>query len=192
MTPELALGLGKAVAFVAGRGRAHVPRILIGKDTRLSGYMLEHAIAAGHLLDGRARPPVRAHPDARPSRTSPSACAPTPGSSSAPATTRTRTTASRSSARDGFKLPDATEAEIEELMREPELLGERADRARGIGKASKLDDARGRYVVFAKATFPRGLTLDGVRIVVDAAHGAAYKVAPLVFSELGAKVTRSA
>ena len=74
------------------------------------------------------------------------------------------------------------------LMENDALLGPRPT-GPGIGKASRLDDAGGRYVVFAKATFPRGLALDNVRVVVDAAHGAAYKVAPLVFSELGANVT---
>ena len=89
--------------------------------------------------------------------------------------------------RDGFKLPDDVEAEIETLIREPERLGDRQT-GPAIGRATKLDDARGRYVVFVKNTFPRDLTLDGVRVVVDAAHGAAYEVAPLVFAELGARV----
>jgi len=88
---------------------------------------------------------------------------------------------------DGFKLPDAAEEEIESLIREPERLGERRT-GPAIGRAVKLEDSRGRYVAFVKATFPRDLTLDGVRVVVDAAHGAAYVVAPLVFSELGARV----
>jgi phosphoglucosamine mutase len=89
---------------------------------------------------------------------------------------------------DGFKLPDQQEAEIERLMEGDAALGPRPT-GPGIGKAGRLDDAGGRYVVFAKASFPRGLTLDNVRVVIDAAHGAAYKVAPLVFSELGANVT---
>ena len=89
---------------------------------------------------------------------------------------------------DGFKLPDEAEAEIERLMANDTLMGMRPT-GPGIGRAEKLEDARGRYVVFAKKTFPRELSLDGVRIVVDAAHGAAYRVAPLVFQELGANVT---
>src|SRR5262249_23949930 len=76
----------------------------------------------------------------------------------------------------------------ERLMKNDALLGARPT-GPGIGKESRLDDAGGRYVVFAKATFPRGLTLDGLRLVVDGAHGAAYKVAPLVFAELGAHVS---
>lgn len=88
---------------------------------------------------------------------------------------------------DGFKLPDDAEAEIEALLTEPDRLGERHT-GPSVGRAEKLEDARGRYVAFVKNTFPRDLTLDGMRMVVDAAHGAAYRVAPLVFSELGAKV----
>jgi phosphoglucosamine mutase len=89
---------------------------------------------------------------------------------------------------DGFKLADDMEAEIERLMQDDSLLGSRPT-GPGVGRASRLEDAGGRYVVFAKATFPRDLSLEGVRIVVDAAHGAAYKVAPLVLAELGADVT---
>src|SRR5579859_6483417 len=89
---------------------------------------------------------------------------------------------------DGFKLPDEAEAEIERLLENDSLLGKRST-GPGIGRAEKLEDARGRYVVFLKQTFPRDLSLDGVRVVVDAAHGAAYRVAPLVLQELGAQVT---
>ena len=89
---------------------------------------------------------------------------------------------------DGFKLPDEAEAEIERLMFDEATLRSRRT-GPGIGRAEKLEDARGRYVVFAKNSFPRDLTLSGVRIAVDAAHGAAYRVAPLVFQELGASVT---
>jgi phosphoglucosamine mutase len=186
MTPELALALGRAVTFVAGRGRRHAPRILVGKDTRLSGYMLETAIAAGVTsMGGRVL-----------------LCGPVPTPAVAHLTVSMRADAGivisashnpyddngiKIFASDGFKLPDAAEAEIEELIREPERLGERRT-GPAIGRAVKLEDARGRYVAFVKATFPRDLTLDGVRVVVDAAHGAAYVVAPLVFSELGARV----
>jgi phosphoglucosamine mutase len=81
---------------------------------------------------------------------------------------------------DGFKLPDEAEAEIEALMADEESLGPRKTGS-AIGRAQRLDDARGRYVAFVKNTFPRDLSLDGVRVVVDAGHGAAYQVAPLVF-----------
>jgi phosphoglucosamine mutase len=89
---------------------------------------------------------------------------------------------------DGFKLPDQAEAEIERLMDDESTLGTRKTGSH-VGRAYKLEDARGRYVVFAKATFPRDLSMDGVHVVIDAAHGAAYRVAPLVFQELGASVT---
>ena len=187
ITPELALQLGRAVTHVAGRGKTHAPRILIGKDTRLSGYMIETAIASGICsMGGRVM-----------------LCGPIPTPAVAHLTVSMRADAGivisashnpfadngiKIFGDDGFKLPDEAEAEIERLMREDALLGARKT-GPGIGRAEKLEDARGRYVVFAKATFPRDLSLDGVRVVIDAAHGAAYRVAPLVFQELGAKVT---
>jgi len=186
MTPELALALGRAVTFVAGRSGSHAPRVLIGKDTRLSGYMLETAIAAGITsMGGRVL-----------------LCGPVPTPAVAHLATSMRADAGivisashnpyddngiKIFGADGFKLPDETEAEIETLIFEPDRLGERRT-GPAIGRAVKLEDARGRYVAFVKSTFPRDLTLDGVRVVVDAGHGAAYVVAPLVFSELGAKV----
>src|SRR5690348_12962887 len=90
-------------------------------------------------------------------------------------------------ARDGYKLPDETEAEIEALMDSPELDAQRASPA-DVGYNRKLEDSRGRYVVYCKSVFPSELTLDGLRIVVDGAHGAAYRVGPAVFEELGAQV----
>jgi len=187
MTPELALQLGRAVAFVAGRGKSHVPRVLIGKDTRLSGYMLEQAIASGVCATG-GRVML---------------CGPMPTPAIAHLTASMRCDAGivisashnpyqdngiKIFGSDGFKLPDASEAEIERLMEDDTRLGKRQT-GPGIGKAEKLEDARGRYVVFLKQTFPRDVSLDGVRVVVDAAHGAAYRVAPLVLQELGAQVT---
>jgi phosphoglucosamine mutase len=186
MTPELALALGRAVTFVAGRGRRHSPRVLIGKDTRLSGYMLETALASGVCsMGGRVL-----------------LCGPIPTPAVAHLTVSMRADAGivisashnpyadngiKVFGADGFKLPDEAEAEIEALLGDPERLGARKT-GPGIGRAEKLEDARGRYVAYVKATFPRDLFLEGVRVVVDAAHGAAYRVAPLVFSELGAKV----
>jgi phosphoglucosamine mutase len=187
MTPELALALGKAVTHLAARNKAHRPRILIGKDTRLSGYMIEQSIAAGICsMGGRVI-----------------LCGPIPTPAIAQLTVSMRADAGivisashnpyqdngiKIFGADGFKLPDEQEAELERLMESEESLGPRPT-GPGIGKASRLDDAGGRYIVFAKATFPRGLLLDEIRVVVDAAHGAAYKVAPLVFAELGASVT---
>jgi phosphoglucosamine mutase len=186
MTPELALALGRAVTFVAGRGRRHAPRVLIGKDTRLSGYMLETAIASGVCsMGGRVL-----------------LCGPIPTPAVAHLTVSMRADAGvvisashnpyadngiKVFGADGFKLPDEAEEEMEALMADPDRLGERKT-GPGIGRAEKLEDARGRYVAYVKSTFPRDLSLDRVRVVVDAAHGAAYRVAPLVFAELGAKV----
>src|SRR5215472_2819155 len=187
MTPELALQLGRAVTFVAGRGKSHVPRVLIGKDTRLSGYMLEQAIAAGVCaMGGRVM-----------------LCGPMPTPAIAHLTVSMRADAGivisashnpyqdngiKVFGADGFKLPDEAEAEMDRLMGNERLLGRRAT-GPDIGRAERYEDARGRYVVFLKQTFPRDLSLDGVRVVVDAAHGAAYRVAPLVLQELGAHVT---
>ena len=187
MTPELALQLGRAVTFVAGRGKSHVPRILIGKDTRVSGYMLEQAMAGGVCAAG-GRVML---------------CGPMPTPAVAHLTVSMRADAGivisashnpyqdngiKVFGADGFKLPDELEGEIEHLMGNDQLLGRRAT-GPAIGRAEKLEDARGRYVVFLKQTFPRDLSLDGVRVVVDAGHGAAYRVAPLVLQELGAVVT---
>jgi phosphoglucosamine mutase len=187
MTSERALALGRAVAYVAGRGQSHAPRVLVGKDTRLSGYMLETALASGVCsMGGRVL-----------------LCGPLPTPAVAHLTVSMRADAGivisashnpfadngiKIFGGDGFKLPDEEEAEIERLMADESLMGARPT-GPGVGRATRLLDARGRYVVFAKRTFPRELSLDGVKIVVDAAHGAAYRVAPLVFRELGAQVT---
>jgi phosphoglucosamine mutase len=187
MTPELALQLGRAVTFVAGRGKSHAPRVVIGKDTRLSGYMLEQAIASGVCaMGGRVM-----------------LCGPMPTPAIAHLTVSMRADAGivisashnpyqdngiKVFGADGFKLPDSAESEIESFIEDERLLGKRST-GPGIGRAEKLEDARGRYVVCLKQTFPRDLSLEGVRVVVDAAHGAAYRVAPLVLQELGAVVT---
>src|SRR5512138_2642426 len=88
--------------------------------------------------------------------------------------------------RDGHKLPDETEARLEQLMEGMDHLPRPVET--GIGKAHRLDDAEGRYIEYAKATIPKGMTFDGLRMVIDCANGAAYKVAPAIFSELGAKI----
>jgi phosphoglucosamine mutase len=189
MTPEMAMRLGMAVAYQLRR-TAHGgrPRVVIGKDTRLSGYMFETAMAAGICsmgVDVMLVGPL-----------------PTPGiafiTSSMRADAGVVISASHNPyqdngikifARDGFKLPDATELELERLMESPELASGRSTAAE-VGKAFRIDDAVGRYVVFLKAAFPRDLTLDGQTVVVDCANGAAYRVAPAVFQELGAKVVQ--
>lgn len=186
MTPEFALQLGRAIAFVASRGKSRPVRVVIGKDTRVSCYMLETALASGICAAG-GRVML---------------CGPIPTPAVAHLTTSMRADAGvvisashnpytdngiKLFGPDGFKLPDREEAEIERILSLSQ------DRGRGtsaeIGRAERIEDARGRYTVFCKSTFPKELTLDGLRIVVDAAHGAAYRVAPVVFAELGAEVT---
>ena len=185
MTGETVMRLGQAVAARLRQQGRHT-RIVIGKDTRLSGYMFESALASGIVSMG-----------ADVWLTGP---LPTPGIAFITASMRCDAgiviSASHNPyqdngikifARDGFKLPDSVEAEIEGLMRSPEL-DKQLSRADDIGYSRKIEDARGRYVVFCKATFPPELTLDGLKIVVDGAHGAGYRVGPAVFEELGAKV----
>jgi phosphoglucosamine mutase len=187
MTPELALKLGRAIAYVARRGGSRAPRIVIGKDTRLSGYMLETAIAAGICAMG-----------GRVMLTGP---IPTPAVAHLTQSMRADAGVVISASHnpfadngvklfgpDGFKLPDEEEAAIEALMADPKLVG-LGKSGSGVGRAERLDDAFGRYVVYAKGTFPRELTLHGLKVVVDGAHGAAYRVAPAVLAELGAEVT---
>ncbi len=186
MTPEIALKVGAAVTWWASRG-GRAARIVIGKDTRLSGYMLETALAAGVCAQG-----------GRVMLTGPM---PTPAVAYLVQSMRADAGVVISASHnpyadngiklfgpDGFKLPDAAEAEIEALMDDPRLMTGRRTEG-GVGRAEKIEDARGRYVTFVKSTFPKHLRLDGLRVVVDGAHGAAYRVAPLVFAELGATVT---
>ncbi len=187
MTPETALQMGRAIAFVAHKGKNRQARVVIGKDTRLSGYMFETALAAGICAMG-----------GKVMLTGP---IPTPAVAQLTQSMRADAGVVISASHnpyqdngikifgpDGFKLPDAEEVEIERLLQSHELDEARVTGA-GIGKAVKIDDAAGRYVVFCKTTFPNRLALDGLRIVVDAAHGAAYRVAPAVFTELGGDVT---
>jgi phosphoglucosamine mutase len=185
MTCEVITRLGMAVAARLRRDGRHT-RIVIGKDTRLSGYMFESAMAAGIVAMG-----------ADVWLTGP---LPTPGiafiTSSMRADAGVVISASHNPfhdngiklfARDGFKLGDNVEHEIEDLMFS-DALNERRAAGPDIGYSHKIDDARGRYVVFCKSTFPKELTLDGLKIVVDCAHGAAYRTGPAVFEELGAEV----
>ncbi|WP_224360918.1 phosphoglucosamine mutase [Hyalangium versicolor] len=185
MTAEVAMQLGRALAYLIRNG-PHRHRVIIGKDTRLSGYMLEQALAAGITsmgVDVWLTGPL-----------------PTPGISNLTTSMRADAGAVISAShnpyqdngikffwRDGFKLPDETEAKLEELLSTGAMDTIRPT-ADNIGRAFRLDDARGRYIVFLKATFPRELTLEGMTIVVDCANGAAYKTAPSVLEELGAKV----
>jgi phosphoglucosamine mutase len=186
MTAGTALRLGQAAGLLFTRGN-HRHRVVIGKDTRLSGYMIEPALTAGFI--GAGMDVVLLGP------------LPTPAIAMLTRNLRAdlgvMISASHNSYEDngiklfgpdGFKLSDATEAEIEATM-DGSMIGRLAAPGR-LGRASRLDDAGGRYIEAAKATFPRGLRLDGLRIVIDCAHGAAYRVAPSVLWELGADVTR--
>jgi len=185
MTTETAMRLGRAVAHLYHRP-GHRGKVVIGKDTRLSGYMFEQALAAGICSMGADV--LLCGP------------LPTPGIAFITASMRADAgvviSASHNPfqdngikifAADGFKLPDAAEARIEELL-DSSVLDAARPSAADVGRAMRIEDARGRYVVFLKQSFPRQQTLDGIKIVVDSAHGAAYRVAPAVFEELGATV----
>jgi phosphoglucosamine mutase len=191
VTAETALKLGRAAAHVfknlerqsRGRGKH---KIVIGKDTRLSGYMLENAISAGILsmgVDVLFIGPL-----------------PTPGVAYVTRSLRADAgiviTASHNPytdngikffRADGYKLDDKIEGEIENLVFTGAIEDIRPS-AGEIGKAVRIDDALGRYIEFAKSSFPKGLTLEGVKIVMDCGHGAAYKSSPCVLRELGAEV----
>jgi phosphoglucosamine mutase len=184
MTAEMALKLGQAAGLLFTRG-SHRHRVIIGKDTRLSGYMLEPALTAGFI--GAGMNVTLAGP------------LPTPAIAMLTRSLRLDLGVVISASHnpfedngiklfgpDGAKLSDATEAEIEALMAS-DLSGRLAASAR-LGRASRLVDAAGRYIEAAKASLERGLRLDGLRIVLDCANGAAYKVAPSVLWELGATV----
>ncbi len=188
MTTDVAMNIGRAVAYVFRNSRNRRPRILIGKDTRLSCYMLENALAAGIcsmgvdvLLIGPMPTPAIAfltesmRADA--------------GVVISASHNPFQDNGIKLFSSDGFKLPDHVEARIEELMDSPSLKKEMPT-GEGVGKAYRIDDARGRYIVFLKHTFPKDLALDGLKIVLDCANGATYKVAPSVFEELGAEVVK--
>ena len=184
MTAEVALkvGMASAVQFVRGE---HRHQVVIGKDTRLSGYLLEPALTAGFISMGMDVVLVGPMP--------------TPGVAMLTRSLRADLGVMISASHnpyedngiklfgpDGFKLSDKTEAEIEARV-DSDMSNHMAAPAR-LGRARRLDDARGRYNQYVKQTFPRGLRLDGLKIVVDCAFGAAYKVAPEVLWELGAEV----
>lgn len=187
MTPELALRLGRAVGFQLG---AHVhgrrPKVLIGKDTRLSCYMLETALSAGltsagadvHLVGPLPTPGVAFLTEGMRADA---------GMMISASHNPFEDNGIKLFARDGFKLPDAEELALEKLINAPELDDFRPT-GTAIGRAFRIHDAAGRYAVFAKSAFPRALTLEGIKVVIDCGHGAAYKVAPEVLRELGAEV----
>jgi len=186
MTSEIAMQIGRAIAFIV-KNQVKGNTIVIGKDTRLSGYMIENALAAGICSMGVNVQLVGPLP--------------TPGiafiTTSMRADAGVVISASHNPfqdngikifSADGYKLPDAMEADIEDLIFSQKMAALRPV-ADEIGKASRIEDAAGRYIVYLKNTFPKDYVLDDFHIVLDCAHGATYKVAPHVFSELGAKVT---
>ncbi|HMD63794.1 MAG TPA: phosphoglucosamine mutase [Stellaceae bacterium] len=183
MTPETALKVAMAVGECFQNG-AHKHLVVIGKDTRLSGYMLEPALTAGFVTMGMDV--VLVGP------------LPTPAIAMLTRSLRADLGVVLSAShnpygdngiklfgRDGYKLSDEFEQRIEGCLEKGP--SRRASPAE-LGRVKRLDDAGGRYIEFVKQSFPRGLRLDGLRIVIDCAHGAAYKVAPTVFWELGAEV----
>ena len=191
VTAETALKLGRAAAhvfssMVAGKPTHHRPVIVIGKDTRVSGYMLENALAAGIMslgVDVLMIGPL-----------------PTPGVAYITRSLRADAGIVLSASHnpyedngikffrnDGYKLDDEIEKRIEHLVFSGEIEGIRPT-AGNIGKAMRIDDALGRYVESAKRSFPRGMTLEGMRIAVDVANGAAYKSTPCILRELGANL----
>ena len=186
MDAAMAFAVGQAVTHVLKRDH-HRTRVVIGKDTRISGYMLESALEAGVTSMGGDAEMV--------------GVLPTPGiayiTESMRADAGFVVSASHNPFQDngikvfagnGYKLSDDQEAEIEQLVLGGEL-GSLVPPADGMGRAHRLTDARGRYTVFLKNTFPRRLSLEGIKIAMDVGNGATYQVAPAVFSELGAELT---
>ncbi|MCS6771290.1 MAG: phosphoglucosamine mutase [Kiritimatiellae bacterium] len=186
MTAEMAMEIGRAIAHVCKQGAERRHQVLIGKDTRISGYMLESALTAGICsmgVDVLLVGPM-----------------PTPGiafiTRSMRADAGVVISASHNPypdngikifSRSGYKLPDAEEQAIEELIFSGKIRDIRPTAAE-IGKVRRIDDALGRYIVFCKNTFPESLSLEGLKLVVDCANGATYRVAPIIFRELGADV----
>ncbi len=184
ITPELALKVGQAAGLVFQRGD-YRHRVVIGKDTRLSGYMIEYAMVAGFTSVGMD--PLILGP------------IPTPAVGMLTRSMRADLGVMISASHnpyedngiklfgpDGYKLSDEVEREIEALLDQD--LSDKLSKSPALGRAKRVDDVRARYIEFAKRTLPRNVSLDGLRIVVDCANGAAYKTAPEALWELGAEV----
>ena len=187
ITAELALLVGKATAQVFGRDAVPGTRLraVLGKDTRSSGYMLESALTSGLLsmgMDVLAVGPMPTPAVAHLTKSMGAACGIMITASHNPASDN----GIKIFASDGFKLPDETELKIEQQILGGELNSEHIT-PELIGKATRIDDARGRYIEFAKSSI-RNMSLKGMKIVLDCANGAAYSIAPLIFRELGAEV----
>ena len=184
MTADMVLKIGMAAGNLYRRG-SHRHRVVIGKDTRLSGYMIENALTSGLLASGMdvfLFGPV-----------------PTPAVSMLTRSMRADLGIMISASHnpfadngikifgpDGFKLSDEQELEIEAMLDDPSLMTVAPPET--IGRAKRIEDAQARYIEFAKRTYPKDMTLDGLRVVIDTANGAAYKVAPTALWELGAEV----
>ena len=189
MTPEIAFRLGRALAYYCNRKKGIIGgcRIIIGKDTRLSGYMLEHSLVGGITSIGAKALLVGPMP--------------TPAMAflvqSMRADAAIVISASHNPYEDnglklfsshGTKFPYEVEEKLEELILQEKIDNIRAYGA-NIGKAYRIKDANGRYIVFAKSTFPQALSLSGLKIAIDCANGASYQIAPTIFGELGAEVS---
>ncbi len=186
MTPENALRVGMAAAIVLGKEHHGRNTVLIGKDTRLSGYMIESALTSGICSMGMNVTLVGPLP--------------TPGIAFLTRTLRIDAgvviSASHNPFYDngikffsynGFKLPDDIEKKIEELAKD-DSIGRYRAKGEEVGKASRLDDATGRYIEYIKSTLKKGVTFEGMKVVIDSANGAAYKITPWLLRELGAEV----
>lgn len=186
MTVETAVAIGRAVGTIF-KSRHERPRVLIGKDTRRSCYLFEMALTAGACSVG-----------AEPYLLGP---LPTPGIAFMTTGMRADVGVVISASHnpyqdngiklfgaDGYKLPDDVEAQIEAFMEDDGATAAAIRTGEDIGRAYRIEDARGRFIVYLKTTYPSDLTLDGVKIAIDCANGAGYKVAPAVFEELGATV----
>ncbi len=190
MTPEVVVKIGQAIGYLIRKKIISSPsqanKVVIGKDTRLSGYMIEQALSSGLNSMGIYVQLVGPLP--------------TPGIGYLTRTMRAAAgiviSASHNAYQDngikifgpdGFKLDDKLEKEIEDLVA-ADNLSKVLPPSKEIGRTKRIEDAQGRYIVYAKSAFPLEYTLDGLRIVLDTAHGAAYKVAPAIFEELGAEV----
>jgi len=185
MTAEMALDIGRATAYLFKR-KGHIPRIIVGKDTRISGYMLENALVSGicsmgvnALLVGPLSTPGIAFTTNNMRADA--------GIAISASHNPFQDNGIKIFSHEGLKLPDEKELEIEKLIFSNNMHSLHPSPSE-LGKASRIDDARGRYIVFLKNTFPKEHTLEGAKVVLDCAHGATYRVAPDTFFELGADV----
>lgn len=190
MTSDMVVKIGQAIGVILNNqnkeGLSPLTKVVIGKDTRLSGYMIEQALSSG--LNSMGIHVQLVGP------------LPTPGIGYLTRSMRAHAGIVISASHnhyqdngikifgpDGYKIPESLEKEIERLVFDDDL-NRYLPTSENIGRTKRIDDAQGRYIVFAKSTFPLEYTLDGLRIVLDTAHGASYRVAPAIFEELGAEV----